>query len=449
MFIFVNSLWGPRAGLLAGVLYGYAPYHLVDAFVRGAYSELTAFIWFPLIIFGFNRLIVTRRSVYIFIAGFSMAGLILSHNIMTMLFLPFVLFYVLLDFPWRSKDNLNKRRAGLGIVGTWCLGLGLSAFFWIPVLFERKYIRSDYFLQFNYQGDFVGIQELLRITQSHQLTTEVGIVLLVGTLLAGILSLLGKLKNNRAIFLWAVVSGGIALFLTTRFSSFIWEIVPFLEFAQFPWRFLALIVFFLSLVCGALPAMISNPWLRGTLVAGLIIGAIGLSRPLQSIPNRLEAIDLSQEAVCTEVWGTQDYRPVFSRAPFWRGLEAPEEPGVLSPCPVEYKIDPMSDLRISAFARRGTHWRFQVDAETEASISFSQFFYPGWIASEDGNQLSIEPDPESGLIRMIVPEGSTDVILELSETIVRAVANLITTITFSGFLVMIGIIAYKALQRRS
>jgi len=42
MFLLVGHLWGPAAGLLSAALYVYAPYLLVDAFVRGAYRELTS-----------------------------------------------------------------------------------------------------------------------------------------------------------------------------------------------------------------------------------------------------------------------------------------------------------------------------------------------------------------------------------------------------------------------
>jgi uncharacterized membrane protein len=50
MFLLARSLWGDASGLLSAGLYIFAPYHLVDAFVRGAYSELAAFVWFPLIL---------------------------------------------------------------------------------------------------------------------------------------------------------------------------------------------------------------------------------------------------------------------------------------------------------------------------------------------------------------------------------------------------------------
>jgi hypothetical protein len=194
--------------------------------------------------------------------------------------------------------------------------------------------------------------------------------------------------------------------------------------------------------------MISNPWLRGTLVAGLIAGAISLSLPLQSIPNRLDNIDLSQEAICTEVWGTQDYRPIYSEAPFWRGSEAPEEPGVLSPCPTAYDAAPMTDLRVSEITRNGTDWHFQVSANSETSISISQFFFPGWIASENGNQLVIEPNRESGTIQLNIPKDTSNVTLNLIETNLRSTANSLTLLTIAGLLGAVGFLGYKEIHSR-
>ena len=51
MYILVNHLFGKKAGLLAAVLYTYAPYKAVDMYVRGALSETWAFIFFSFIFF--------------------------------------------------------------------------------------------------------------------------------------------------------------------------------------------------------------------------------------------------------------------------------------------------------------------------------------------------------------------------------------------------------------
>src|SRR3989339_2149703 len=74
--------------LAGAVLYVYAPYRSLEFFVRGTIGEITAFVFFPLII-----LAIIKNKPYILALSF--AGLILSHNIMAYMFMPFLLLFVI------------------------------------------------------------------------------------------------------------------------------------------------------------------------------------------------------------------------------------------------------------------------------------------------------------------------------------------------------------------
>ena len=54
MYRFARRLWGPWPGLIAGLLYVYAPYHLADIYVRAAFAEFVAFVIFPLVLHAFG-----------------------------------------------------------------------------------------------------------------------------------------------------------------------------------------------------------------------------------------------------------------------------------------------------------------------------------------------------------------------------------------------------------
>ncbi|MEI2692555.1 MAG: hypothetical protein V9H69_23665 [Anaerolineae bacterium] len=53
-FGYGNFLFGPAGGVLAAVVYTYTPYHLADAYLRGAVPEHVAFIFPPLILWAFT-----------------------------------------------------------------------------------------------------------------------------------------------------------------------------------------------------------------------------------------------------------------------------------------------------------------------------------------------------------------------------------------------------------
>ena len=54
-------MFGPAGGVLAAVVYTYTPYHLADAYLRGAVPEHAAFIFPPLILWAFTA---AFRSAY-------------------------------------------------------------------------------------------------------------------------------------------------------------------------------------------------------------------------------------------------------------------------------------------------------------------------------------------------------------------------------------------------
>ena len=101
MFLWLKQFLNQNTAVLGSILYLFAPYRFIDLYVRGALGEHVAFVFIPLLLialFYLNNLSVKARLRnyyfgFIFIA-FSSAGLILSHNAISLLFFPFLLFYV-------------------------------------------------------------------------------------------------------------------------------------------------------------------------------------------------------------------------------------------------------------------------------------------------------------------------------------------------------------------
>src|SRR3989338_800672 len=98
MYIFIKELLNDqKTALFASILYVIAPYRFVDLYVRGAIGEHVAFIFPPLVIFFLLKL-SKRYSLWHLIGGaISFAGLNLSHNAISLMFIPiFVLYAVFL-----------------------------------------------------------------------------------------------------------------------------------------------------------------------------------------------------------------------------------------------------------------------------------------------------------------------------------------------------------------
>ena len=93
MFLLGRSLWGNLGGVVASIFYVYAPYRASDVYSRGAVGEL----------------IKTSRIKYLLIISFSLAALLTTHNITSLIFLPFVLVWsALLLAYFKKKDLISK-----------------------------------------------------------------------------------------------------------------------------------------------------------------------------------------------------------------------------------------------------------------------------------------------------------------------------------------------------
>ena len=57
MYAYARHVMGRKRGLVAAVVYVYVPYHLADIYVRAALAEYASFVWMPLALLAFHRLV--------------------------------------------------------------------------------------------------------------------------------------------------------------------------------------------------------------------------------------------------------------------------------------------------------------------------------------------------------------------------------------------------------
>src|SRR3989344_2960460 len=152
MYIFCRKLFSRRASFLAVALYIYAPYRAVDLYVRGALSEAFAFVFFPLIFYVSLLLSQKISLIRISFLALTIAGLILTHNVTTLMFLPFLVTW------WIYLIVTGKNlKLTLPFLASFALSLGLAAFFLLPALLEREFIQTKYLIvgYFDFRAHFV------------------------------------------------------------------------------------------------------------------------------------------------------------------------------------------------------------------------------------------------------------------------------------------------------
>jgi hypothetical protein len=263
MFLWVSNKFGKISGLISAILYTYAPYHALDLYVRGAFSEFFSFVWIPAVFWAFDKLAETKSIWYSLLSGIIISFVILTHLLVALQFIPFLLLYVLFIIAQERKKK--RHMAGLFLISG-IIGMGLSAYFWLPAFVEKDYTLVDTILTrelASYHIHFVCIRQLFNSVWgyggsvqgwSDGLSFEIGKMHTV-IVAASLLVILSKVINNKKLknlafpaFIFSLF--GLSVFLTTKYSKFIWDLVQPLSYIQFPWRFLLFSVLFSSFLGG-------------------------------------------------------------------------------------------------------------------------------------------------------------------------------------------------------
>jgi hypothetical protein len=99
MFLFVRETTGsPRAGLVAGLVYAFAPYRVPQF----SHLQVISSQWMPFVLYGLRRYFATRRIAPLAGAGAALVAQNLSNGYFLLFFAPFVLAYALYEIAARK-----------------------------------------------------------------------------------------------------------------------------------------------------------------------------------------------------------------------------------------------------------------------------------------------------------------------------------------------------------
>ena len=441
MYLWVKEQWGEKAGIISAFLYGFAPYRFVDLYVRGALGEHVAFIFPPLICYFIVKLrhVMTKhqstlnskaillppKEVFIWILGLSVSigGLILSHNALSLLFIPVMVLYGLWIIFMEKEYRLLY---SLYLLLSFSLGFLLTAFFWLPAIFEAKYTLQDKITAGAISGNFVPLSWFFYSSWNYGGGIEFSKTLGVShwiAIFAFLLSIPKMKKYLRSVALLSLFLFVISLFMMTKQSNSIWSIVSFLQKFQFPWRFLSLSIFLSSLFGGIAYSVCTykqykqhswrNIWV-GVIVLGIVLSTVGMWKP--------KAYLTEPETNYTGIFdGTTDsgeLSPVWSvRFMEYRPKEAIE---IIS-----------GNANIVEGIRNTTTREYTVKSDSEVQLVENTLYYPGWNVLVDNKIVPIEfqSSVHRGLMTFYVSKGIHTVTILFSDTKVRRMANWISALS--------------------
>jgi len=467
MYLLVKDLFGKTAAWVAAVAYMYAPYQLYNALNRGNLGESLALPLLPLIFWAFRRLLIRGRIRYLVLSALVYAALVLTHNVISLLLTPFLLFYV--GALWLLKRRTPRSLLLIG--ATLLLALGLSACFWLPAFFEKQWVKIH--LAFtpagmNYRYNFLSLGELLSPPSPVHTSLmnpapprSLGLVQLALALLAmaGWWSFKDKEERFTVLFFSLVLIG--LIFMVLPQSVAVWDRLPLLEYVQFPFRFLGIASLAAALLAGAAVQLLSSrltpsarlrAWfdvsrsakgpslvVGGVLVVEVLIIAFSLPWLYPRYCSTTEGLSIANLAQLERGLGVigatsaGEYLPIWVKeVPSESNLEAMYRAGV----PIE-RLE-SSSLPEGALLTSAEYGLTSADILIESPLPFqavfNTFYFPGWRAYVDRKRVPIVPTEPHGLISFEVPAGVSKLQVRFQDTPLRLAAKALSA--FSALVVL-------------
>ena len=445
MYYLGKEFFGRIGGIVTAVFYVWAPYHAVDVYVRGAMNESWALIWFPFILYASYKLITDKAKPllkWILLLAIAWFGLFTSHNLMVLVFSPLFAVWCLI---WLLKSKNWLRIRELLYAGLW--SFGLAAFFSLPVILEKDLVQTDTLVRgyFDYTAHFASIGQLLFsrfwgygasvwMVEEDLMSFQIGsyhwmIPAIIGIIITYQFIRHRRLDRQVMACVFFLVIGWAAAFLTHNKSIHIWQLVKPLEFVQFPWRFLTIVIFAFSFVVGYL--FVHIPRMVRVFLAILLVTLCVSYSWNYFVPESGQLRPLTDEAKFSGLpWDRQQTAGIYDYLPV-QSDTAPTQPRANL---VDY-IDGSGEVMNVV---EGTDWaRFVLQAEEDSLVRINLYDFPEWEVLVNGNDVEeFVPEAENwGRMHIHVPSGTHEVSIELQNTPERILGNLLSLLSWGALLI--------------
>lgn len=431
LFHFFILHFSENASLLGVILFNFAPYRIINIYVRGAIPEFFSHVFFPIIFIGLFLLIKNRdlRGLIHLLIGF--VGILLTHPftliIGMFLWVPYSIWLM-----YNNKKNVRFLTSNIPrILLTLVLVFGLSAFYIFPLYQEIKYfyygignhyIPGNYLTLKNYLGDqwyYFYYNDI--DVRGHII--HLGLIELI-ILLSGIIGFISYRKKINSFIYWVIPSGFIIIFFTLHYADFIYTRISLLGNIQHNWRMFTSLVFIAPFILASLTDKLKSKKIFILLLFIIIVFRFPQLYGKNYLIEKQEKYYWSKVNlhgnIMNTVWTgpTEDYPVKKIKGEIIEGL------GIIE--------------------KRDEHnsWRkYEVIAKTELRLVDNTFYFPGWKAYVDGKETPIEFQDMNhrGVITYRVPQGKHSIKVEFVDTKIRMAANIISIISIGvvGILILL------------
>jgi len=432
-YLWVSQFLKKEIAFVSALFYGFSSYSFLDLYVRAHLGESLGLVFIPLVFYFIERNL-KKPSIYLTtFGGIVLALLIHSHSILSFMFI-FVFFgYILL----RGFGNKKVLIYSLGMLG---IGLLFSAYFWIPAIFESRFINSKIFLSDWYKGHFLNLSNIIyskwgfgsNVNEPGGLSAQIGPLHVLFTILCLVI-VVKKRKEWRVVLFWLLIFV-FGVFMSISLSDFLWSRIHFLQQFQFPWRFTVLTSFSASVLAGYALQMVNS---RKLLIISLITLLV-LAIPMAKVWKN----ESKGDAYYFNYPGTGAYHNEATT--IWVEGDAYKYP--------KNRLEIIAgDGKILNVKRKSNRHTFKVNSKTPVRVLDNTVYFPGWQVLVDGQKTPVEFQDMNhrGLITFSVPKGTHDIEVVFRETAIRLFSNMVSLFSIIGiFLIFVFRPCFSFIQKR-
>jgi hypothetical protein len=410
MFCCVKTIWGTKQACFTAYIYAFSPVVFTDVFIRYAVGTGWAYVFIPVTLLGFYRIVVEpkHRSWDWITLSLGMSGLILSHIISAVLavVLLVVLCILFIRRIWHQKSSI------LYLILAALLTAAITAYFTLPLL---EQLTTGHFLVNDQSNDLAGhaapffslfFGSEYRDRLNKLIEKAVGVEDLFGVgwcpgaygyilfFMAGIRLNKKYAVKNKALDACLAMS---IFYIILSVSRLVWKPVTgsVADIIQMPWRNLMFYMFFISLAAGMAFTALSEAGRDRLVRMGMLSATFGTLVVFGGLlmltwhNGMFVYEDLSTDSI-----GLGEYLP--AGVPVYDYATTRGEVVQCSDGTLQYSFDRENGYSVLTFQETGEDTVFEVPV----------YMYRGYAVVDEETGECFEPYVSShGLVAFEIPQG--------------------------------------------
>lgn len=426
IYLFVKDDLGKKAGFTAAIFFLFSPIHLINMHFEAAIAMVLSYLFLPLCLHLTKKILLETTFKWGFLLIFSVALLILSHQVISLSFFPVIILYGL----FLIKIHKIKFKA----VSYFLISLGysllLTFFYWIPILYESEFTQqainpnhntllslsdllySPHRFGLLFQG---GYGELYRIIGY----TQIVVVLLSFFILRKKNYI--KIKKLTLFFLLLLF---IYTFMITSFSRPIWEFIPLMKYFEYSARLLVIVSFLTAVIAGLVVKVFNKNWLITALCSLTILYTILNWGNRTTIPS-VNDNTLSNKEVA------------------WPGIG--KDSGLVPPTPIWINKSNLKNLKyrsanieilsgnatVRELSRSSKLHEYLISVKSDqAKFKENTLYFPGWKVIEGSTEHNIDYTNKkyTGIVIFNLKKGTHKIKVIYTNTMVRRTSQTVSIV---------------------